>query len=146
MAKSAIKIHGADQVARQLKAAGVDVSRGLEVVCSAGAEVVQKAIRARAPGNLAQGVIRETTEKSKERVTVSTGPVNRQRHAHLIEYGVEPHETAPDDKDALAFDGHIVAWASHPGIVARPFVRPAADETRSSSRAAMGDAVGKIIG
>lgn len=51
--------------------------------------------------------------------------------AFWIEYGTDPHEIKPKSKQALTIEGGVFARAKHPGARAKPFMRPALDETKN---------------
>lgn len=56
-------------------------------------------------------------------------------HAHLIEFGTDPHEISPREGQALAIPGGgVYRRVHHPGTTARPFLRPAAYRNRGSIR------------
>jgi len=141
-----VRLEGVDQVVRELEKAGVRVQDGLEAICNAGAEVVQAAIEQRAPGTLGEDVVRETVEKSAKRVVVHAGPSEERWYARYIEFGTPPHAVKPKTKEALRIEDSVYAGAKNPGLVARPFVRPAADESEDAAQRAMGNELEEIVG
>lgn len=147
MAKQGITLSltGVDDVVAALKKAGLNVEDGLEEICNAGAQVVQASIEQKAPGSIGAGIVRETTEKSKKRVTVSTGPDNERWYARFLEFGTGPHRVRPDVKKALRIGDGAYGGANHPGMAARPFMRPAADESGEGVKKAMSDEVKEAI-
>lgn len=51
--------------------------------------------------------------------------------AHLYEFGAAPHSVAPKRKETMVINGrHVKGEHTHPGMAARPFLRPAFDEER----------------
>lgn len=129
-----IKVSGTDDVVRALQSLGIDVANGLEAICDAGAAVVQDAIKANAPGEIAAEVVRETTTKSRKRVTVSTGPSKDAFYARFLEYGVSPHKITATNAKALIIGADLFRKSvNHPGHAAQPFVRPAFDGTKDQA-------------
>ncbi|MDV2503084.1 MAG: HK97 gp10 family phage protein [bacterium] len=87
-------------------------------------------------GNLGESIVAEIVSRSGLRVLVQVGASTTKGrkgfHAHLVEYGTEPHQTVVDTKQVLAAeDGSIFGRvAEHPGSAPKPFARPAWDEER----------------
>jgi len=51
-------------------------------------------------------------------------------YAHFVEFGVDPHELTIKSKKVMNIgDDNFATTASHPGIKAKPFLRPAVDST-----------------
>lgn len=54
-------------------------------------------------------------------------------YAHLIEYGAAAHEIKPKTRKSLVLAGLMRETVHHPGISARPFMRPAFDASSAAA-------------
>lgn len=97
----------------------------------AGAVAIRDEVRARAPvasGDLRKS-IRTTSRVKKGQVSASVKVGNAVAwYAHLVEFGTRPHVIRSKPGRAMRFGGTVTAQVNHPGIAARPFIRPAADQ------------------
>lgn len=77
------------------------------------------------------GRLRASIHTETEGYTIKVG--TNVKYAPYIEYGTEPHEIKPKDKEALRWfdenDNPVFAKSvDHPGTQAQPFLRPAIDK------------------
>ncbi|EHL2773810.1 hypothetical protein KCE64_004806, partial [Salmonella enterica subsp. enterica serovar Hvittingfoss] len=63
--------------------------------------------------------------------------------AWWLEHGVEPHATGGGAKRAR--DKHQDRGIQHPGIAAKPFIRPAFDSNLEQIMASQKEALGRLI-
>jgi hypothetical protein len=140
----AIRIDGIDEVVRELERRKVDVVRGVEAICDAGAQVVQGAIALRAPGRLAAATVRETSVRAGTRVTVSVGPERKVNYiARFVEFGTKAHAIAPRSRKrgrrrALSVPGYgVFRSVNHPGGRKRPYIRPGFEASKMGAQEAM---------
>jgi len=130
-----VRIRGADELARKLRAHGVDVQQGLEKITLAAAEVIRADAESRAGGEFE--IIKETAENRQHRVRVAIGPSKKEWYARFREFGASAHEIKARGKQLLVGgDTPRRRVARHPGVNARPFLRPAADENQDEVLAA----------
>lgn len=146
MAGVTVKVSGADEAARALRKLGIDVADGLEAICHAGAAVVEDAIAAKAPGDIAKEIGRATDVKSKRRIRVVTGPSKDAFYARFLEYGVTPHSITLRQAQALRLGPDLFRRSvNHPGHAARPFMRPAFDGSRDRAQGEIAGAIRKKV-
>ena len=146
-AAGSFKIDGLEEVVRELERRRIDVVAGVEAICHAGGEVVEGSIRSRAPGRLAAATMRETTQRTPKRVTVSVGVQKKLNYiARFQEFGVKGHEISARKlrgkkrgRKALTVPGYgVFRSVSHPGHSKRPFIRPGYFASKEGAVAAMG--------
>lgn len=143
MAQVVIQIVGGEKLLRQLHQMGVDVRGVLKAAALAGAEEIRKPANQDAPG---PHVIAEVVESDKESATVGIGPDEQHWYYHFFETGAQAHEItgAP-----LAFEGEegtvITGRVGHPGMAAKPFLRPAFDRHKGDAEASVGDKLRGVI-
>lgn len=84
--------------------------------------------------------IRISTKLKDGTVTVSVKAGNKVAYyAHMVEYGTRPHEELPSGAHSLFMAGLFKAQISHPGAVAKPFMRPAFDNNAQAALEAAAD-------
>lgn len=138
-----VKIEGADKLLRALKKRRVDVAAVLEKAATAGAEVLAAAANPNAPEALIET---ETTSAEPGRVTVAVGPPAEKWYWRFVETGAQHHPIG--GPLAIWFEQEqrlvVVGGAQHPGMAARPFLRPAFDEKGGKDGAAQAE-VGDVL-
>lgn len=104
----------------------------------AGGEVIRDAAEQNAPG---PHVVAQAIQIEPGFAAVGIGPDKAHWYYGLFETGVQAHVISVNTKMAIfgSSMAHPVFVANHPGIPARPFLRPAFD----SSKAAVLDVVGR---
>jgi len=141
------KIEGGDALLKRLEKMGVDVTQVLAAAAQAGAQVIADTANglAPAPQVLIEG---DTKASSKNRVTVDIGPSEEKWYWRFLETGAVGHGISPRSKKALAFevDGErVMAWAvKHPGMAAKPFLRPAFDREKDNATDAVGENIRQV--
>jgi HK97 gp10 family phage protein len=108
---------------------------------TAGGQIVLDAMKEKVPvktGNLRDSLAMKVLDKSEFAKTVLIGASKGETgkdgwYAHLVEFGASPHVVKPrkkSGKKVLAENGKFFGkLVQHPGATARPFMRPAFDET-----------------
>lgn len=95
-----------------------------------GSDVTLARVRRLVPkgeGALARSIVRK---KGKASVRIQAGS-KEAFYVGWVEYGTDPHEIRPRGRRrALRIGSGLYARADHPGARAKPFLRPAMDETR----------------
>jgi HK97 gp10 family phage protein len=127
------------EVLRQITAAGESVKEVLLEAVLAGAEIVQDGAEDRAPG---PHIEMDVSEKKKLKVSVDVGPDDDHWYYRFFEFGAQPHEISPKNQEALLLVGEtFAARAAHPGMPAKPFLRPAADKSKDEVVEAIGEVI-----
>lgn len=132
-----VRVEGDKLLLAKLKQMGVNVDALLEAAVTAGAVIVEAAARVNAPG---PEIEHETAVKTKRMVAVAVGPTKRRWYYRFMETGAGAHQITGNPW--LVFDGDMgrvrVRSVQHPGMAARPFLRPAIDERQREAETAMG--------
>lgn len=136
------KIEGAEELIAALQKMGVDVGQMLEVAATAGAQVIAEGANGFAP---APEISTETAKRTASRVEVNIGPPDDKWYWKFIETGAGQHEIS--GPLAIPWDGemHLVGGASHPGMIAQPFLRPAFDTRQTLAVNAVGEKLRKAV-
>lgn len=138
-----VKVEGGDELLRKLERIGLDVSQVLEAAAKAGAEVIVDGANPLAP---APKILAQTMERNRLRVEVAVGPPDEKWHWRFFETGVQSHEITGTP---LAFvdEGklYVVGGVRHPGMAARPFLRPAFDAGESRAVDAVGEKLRRTV-
>jgi len=125
------RVEGIDELVQKLHQLGADVKEELEAAVVDGAEVIKKEANRLAPG---PHIDTEVEESSDTHVTVAIGPVEEKWFYRFFELGATAHEITGSP---LAFEdeGELVVTrrVHHPGIAARPFLRPAFDKNKDKA-------------
>ena len=144
MAKITAKIEGMDELIGKLQRLGISVSDSLSIAVEAGAQIIADVANDKAP---APHIITDELEKSNTKVTVGIGPDDPHWYYRYLETGASAHEIKGNP--LLAFEGRegivITHSVQHPGMAARPFLRPAFDEKHKAATDKVGDEIAKVI-
>jgi len=120
-----VQVEGLANLLQRLARLGADVQKELEAAASCGAEVIKDRANELAPG---PHIDTEVEESSRDSVTVAIGPIEEKWHYRFFELGAAAHEVKGGP---LAFEGRegtvVTGRVRHPGMAARPFLRPALD-------------------
>lgn len=121
-----VEIEGLDELVRNLEDMGADVRAVLTDAVLAAGQIVADAANPNAPGPNISATVDEE-ESSDKKVVVNVGPDKEHWYYRFAETGTTAHEI--NSTGALAFEGQtgpvITKSVSHPGMPARPFLRPA---------------------
>lgn len=144
-----IVLEGVDEIVAEMRRRGVNVTQGLTAICNAAADVVLESAASKAAGvssRVSAAMEKETLEASGQHVVVGVGP-NRKRGwiAHFLEFGTAAHWIRPRKAKALHIGGRWVRRAYHPGMAARPFMRPAFDESANDAKTAAGNKTKQLL-
>ena len=100
----------------------------------AAGDVLKNAANAKAPS---PHIVREVTEMEATHVTVAIGPDKKHWYFKFWETGAKGHAVKAKKKGALVFMGDhgmvLIRGVSHPGMKAKPFLRPAIDEHKDAA-------------
>lgn len=136
MKQGQMKVEGGKELAKLLRALPDKVADKLMAnATSAGGRKLAKAIAQKTPvdtGRLRDSIKAKRDRKAKYTFTMKVGPVGKGRfYAHLVEFGSAPHVIKVSKKKRVLSNGRDVFGkiVQHPGISAKPFMRPALDES-----------------
>jgi len=101
--------------------------QALEDAAMAAAEPIVQSANQRA---IKPVVETKTIEHSKNKIELLIGVPKEYFYVAIFETGAQAHEINPKRKRALAFEDVVIGGVSHPGVAARPFLRPAFDENQ----------------
>jgi HK97 gp10 family phage protein len=144
MARVTATVEGADELIAALKQMRVDVDGLLAVAAQAGAQVIADAANPLAPRPV---IDTEVAEQGKGRATVDVGFPKEKWFYKFFETGTKPHYI-PGPLTLKFDDGevHVVGGANHPGMAARPFLRPAFDaQAGAGANSPAAQATGDVI-
>lgn len=124
-------IGGGRELDRLLQTLPVKVEKNiLRGALRAGAVVIRDEVKQRAPvasGDLKKSIrVTSRTKRGQVSASVKIGSFSAW-YAHLVEFGTRPHVIKAKPGRAMRFGGVTTAQVNHPGIAAKPFIRPAAD-------------------
>ena len=128
----------------------LDVKAGLVAICGAGAQVVEKEIRDRAPGRLSDATMRRVRGRSARRVAVDVGFVRKQSFiARFLEFGTKPHiikvrPKARGEEGAL-FQWRLAAAGESSGARKQPFIRPGFEAATGEATDAIGRETKRVL-
>lgn len=133
MAKAKVRVLGIKGIEKAFKKKVAEAEKALEKTVHVAAKVIRDAAAdnaAQRTGELSERIVRETTEKKAETVTVAVGPDDEvDWYGLMVEFGTGSHDVTPQNKQALKTDtDRFAASAKHPGTTAQPYLRPALDE------------------
>lgn len=135
MARATVTISGGDALLKKFQQMGLDVGTLLPAAALAGAAVVVADANPRAPEPI---VAAEIVKQTTKRVEVDIGIPDDRWYLKFFETGTQPHEIP--GPLTIPFEGEmqLVGGASHPGMGAKPFLRPALDGNTAQARDAVG--------
>jgi HK97 gp10 family phage protein len=151
------KMSGLDVLDKAVKKLSDKVQKQvLNKAARAGARVVQKRAKSLAPvkSGALRRAIRVVTLKmpkgqAKAAVTIKSGKGEKREafYAHFVEFGTRKHAIGRGSVKTQTRTGRPgqQRGAIHPGTTAKPFMRPAFDETEREQLDAIGDTLAKEI-
>lgn len=134
------EIQGIEDFEKKLVAMRKEISAMLEEAAQAGAEVIAERANNLAPG---PNIITDVTAKTWTHADVDIGPDKEHWYYRFFETGAQPHEITNRKTGGLQFMGQagemiVRVAASHQGMGAKPFLRPAIDEKKDEAEEATG--------
>ncbi|MCL5995497.1 MAG: HK97 gp10 family phage protein [Chloroflexi bacterium] len=141
------KLEGGEDLLKQLKAAGGNVRKSQRAATKAGGEVIRVEAEANAPeSRRKKKVIIKASFPQKDVCEVSIQIAKKAWHLKFAETGATAHEVSGNP---LVFEGTqglvITGGVRHPGVPARPFLRPAFDSKSAEAEAAMGEVLRQAV-
>lgn len=143
-----VDLSGQQDIINALKRAGSRADAVMEDAVEAGAEIIRE--EASSQASKTSGQLSEHIEVAVERqgadITASVGPDRDRFWGLFVEFGADEHEISPKNAAALKFEGVYRAHATHPGVPAQPFLRPAFDEKSDEAEEAIIEALREALG
>lgn len=131
-----VKLEGDRALLAKLERLGISVQDVLEAAVGAAAEIVRDDARTRAP---APHIEQETTKRTRRMVEVDVGPDDEHWYYRFIESGAAAHGISGSPLVFMGDSGMVyTTQVSHPGLTARPFLRPAFDSQSGEATDEMG--------
>ena len=138
-----VTVEGAEEVIAALKRMGRDVDAEIGAAVEEGGEVIRQEANRLAPG---PHVVMEV-EEGKGFATAKIGPDEEHWYYRFFETGAGRHLITGDP---LVFEGRkgtvITGSVDHPGMAARPFLRPAFDGKSGEARDQLGERLKRAVG
>lgn len=145
-----VKLDGDLELRATLRRLGSEAKEAMASAALVGAEVIRDEANRRAPGPHIHAEVVRTTRHGAE---AHIGPDKEHWYYRFFETGAQPHPIRPRKKQGrkkLRFEvggEEVFAVAvQHPGMAARPFLRPAFDENSKRAADAAGRALRKKLG
>jgi HK97 gp10 family phage protein len=148
-----VRIEGLDDLTKALKEVGLSVNGTIRKSLREGIKVIQEQAEANAKEitNRKATKIEASTHGSREgskNVTMTLRISVRAFYLGFFESGVQPHEI-PKHGGVVAFEGNeglvVVRHVNHPGMAARPWLRPAFDARKDAAVQRVGDYLREAI-
>lgn len=139
-----IKVEGGEELKRLLEKAGQAAKGMLKEAGLAGGEVIQEKAISDAPG---PGIWCGVDKIGDNFVEIAIGPLREKWYYRFFEFGAQPHEIRPDERDALLIAGEKFAAVAYStgGVAAQPFLRPALDVKQDEAVKAVGEVLWEVL-
>ena len=135
MAKDVVRVQveGVKELLKELERLDTDVTKVKKKALESGAEVIRDAANSRAPGpNVAHGYTRKKGMGGIEQArqgAIFIGPDDEHWYYRFFEFGAGAHDVGAASQILTPYGEEFVTGAvPHPGMPAKPFLRPALDE------------------
>jgi HK97 gp10 family phage protein len=130
-----VSIEGGEELLEKLERIDADLRNTLRAATLAGAQVVADLAAGMAPG---PEIATDVVEATSGHCVVAIGPDAEHWHYRFLETGAAPHEITGDPLQFEGDQGLVrTALVAHPGLAARPFLRPAHDGSHDEQRDAV---------
>ena len=116
------RVKGTRELHTNLTAHQKLVADSLETVLLAVAPIIHGAVSAKAPVDIGQDVVTQTTERSPKRVAVAVGPSEDKWYARFWEYGTKGHVVKVRKAKALHWLDGFARSVEIPAIRKRPLI------------------------
>ncbi|MEO8501890.1 MAG: HK97-gp10 family putative phage morphogenesis protein [Vicinamibacteria bacterium] len=138
-----VRLVGTEQLLRDLKEADGNVKKVLRAASKAAGDVIKADAISRAPKiRYKKTLVSKASFPKREVCEVTIRPAKKAFYIKFFETGVTAHEIKASG-GSLAFEGRtglvIARGVHHPGMVARPFMRPAFDSKKDEAEQKMGE-------
>lgn len=152
MSSREMKVQGFEEIERVLKRLPGEIAKSKVLIPALrkGAKITAAVVREGAPGKIKEDVvIKQSTARQKRRGLGHMIIAFKRRSikvSRLIEFGTAPHVIRTKRAKVLADKetGQVFGvTVHHPGMTARPFVRPALDRTAETAIRVIGEEMGK---
>src|SRR5512139_262992 len=148
--KVAVKIEGGAELIADMRALGINVTATTRKAAREGAKVIQADAEGRAKTISSRGGKNTkitTSTRGPGEAEARVSPSKRKWYLRFSETGTAPH--AIYGKPWLVFFSHgkLISTRTihHPGMAARPWLRPAFDTKQDAATTAFGETMGRVI-
>lgn len=144
------KLEGADELMRELQECGLNARKTVSAAAKSGAKVIAddgnrraKALR----GGKGRIVSARVTRRTQDHVTAAAGVTKSKWYYRFFETGAVPHEIQGRPLLRFYSRGTLIETprVRHPGMAARPFLRPAFDAQQNEARDTFGETLRAAI-
>jgi HK97 gp10 family phage protein len=145
------KLEGMDVLLKELRDLGGNTKKSLRGASKAGGEVIRVEADKLAPDTRykRKTVSKASFPNSPEVCEVSISPSKKAWFLRFFETGVTRHEIKAKKKASMAFEGSaglvVTKSVNHPGMPARPFLRPAFDAKSAEATQVVGEAMRQAV-
>jgi HK97 gp10 family phage protein len=144
-----VKLEGGDALLKALREADGNVRKAQRGAIRAGGELIKAEAQRLAPASRrAKRVVLQVSSPRKGVVEARVKPSKRAWYLKFFETGVGQHEI-PSAGKRLVFEGReglvVTNTVVHPGMPARPFLRPAIDGQHDAAVAAVGESLRQAL-
>jgi len=135
MGNNEVTITGLDEIQKLLNRLPANIEANvMRGALRAGVKVIETEAKTRVPvktGKLLKSIRISSRKRGSElKVTLKAGGKGA-KHAHLVEFGTQPHVINAKPESVLEFlQGIFAKTVMHPGARMKPFMRPALDAGR----------------
>lgn len=135
--RAAVQIDGLDELLDKLHRLGADVRKEHTDAVVYGAGFIKIEANRMAP---APHIGIEVEKAGREQVSVAVGPTKEKWYYRFFELGAQPHEITGRPLTFEVEEDLVRPWkVHHPGMPARPFLRPAFDRRKDKAIEAVAD-------
>lgn len=144
-----VKIEGGENLLKELQALGGNVRSTARTAMRNGAKVVQAAAELNAASiavHAGKHTRIQATSLAMGVITMAVAPSKKKWYFRYFETGVTPHQIRGKPLVFMGDSGLVVIGsANHPGMAAKPWLRPAMDSTSPAAVAAIGETLRTAI-
>lgn len=142
-----VKVEGGEALLKALREADGNVKKSLRAASKAGVDVIKADAAARVPPSRYKKVLVSKASSPRKDVVEATVRISKRAwRMRFVEQGVTAHEIKGSP---LAFEGDsgivITGAVRHPGMAARPFLRPAFDAKQKEAEAVVGESLRQAV-
>lgn len=140
-------VTGERELMSRLNALSTDLRRGIsEEALIQGAKIIQRSAISKAPGSIAQSIKIEI-DTGAQIPMAKIGPDSDHWYAAFTEFGAKRHTIKVKNKKVLS-DGTAIFGkeVDHPGVQAKPFLRPAFDENEEAVKRKIHEVITRRLG
>jgi len=136
-------IEGGKELQQKLKDLGKAARRKMVHATRSGANVLRDEMRRLSGSSMSDEIVTRVSKATSDESEIEIGPTKHGYHLVILELGAQSHPIKPKRKQAMAFEGKegqvVTTKIGHPGMRARPFMRPAVDTKENEAKDKLGE-------